>query len=393
MKDEDKSKEQLISELDRLRYKVAELKGLEARCRIEEQALRTSEGICRAIFDSANDAIFVHDTGTGAILDANRKMCEMYGYTLEEALRLTIGDVSAGRPPFTQEEALAWVDKAMKEGPQLFEWLAKDKTGRVFWVEVSLKRALIWEKNCLLAVVRDITERKAMEEELKKSAERTKLFAYSISHDLKSPAIAIHGLTRLLHKKYMHLLDEDGRKYCDQVLKASEQVVALVERINAYIAAKKAPMVIEDVSIDEVLQTIHDEFSEPLSARRIDYIQPEKSPVIRADRVSMVRIFRNLVDNSLKYGGKELTKIKIEYQESDAFHVFSVSDNGVGMKEEDAERVFGFFQRNSTSKGIEGTGLGLSIVREIAEHHQGKAWIEPGTGRGLKCLISISKGL
>jgi signal transduction histidine kinase len=88
-----------------------------------------------------------------------------------------------------------------------------------------------------------------------------------------------------------------------------------------------------------------------------------------------------------------LTKIKIEYEESDAFHVFSVSDNGVGMKAEDAERVFGFFQRNSTSKGIEGTGLGLSIVREIAEHHQGKAWIEPGTGRGLKCFVSISKGL
>lgn len=129
----------------------------------------------RAIFDAANDAIFVIDIDTGAILDANVKMCDMYGYTADEVAKISIGEKSAGYPPYTQEDALRWVSKAAREGPQLFEWLAKDKSGRLFWVEVNLKLATIEGKRFVLAVVRDITERKRTEELLQK--ERSTFFS------------------------------------------------------------------------------------------------------------------------------------------------------------------------------------------------------------------------
>lgn len=135
-----------------------------------EEALRQSEANYRAIFDAADDAIFVHDIETGEILDVNRRMCQMYGHTPEEVRRLTVEDLSAGEPPYTDEVAQQLMKKAAEGEPQLFEWRARDKSGRIFWVEVNLQRALIGRKDCLLAVARDITRRKRAEEKLREQA-------------------------------------------------------------------------------------------------------------------------------------------------------------------------------------------------------------------------------
>ncbi|OGP73222.1 MAG: hypothetical protein A2V86_13375 [Deltaproteobacteria bacterium RBG_16_49_23] len=137
-----------------------------------EELLQASENNYRAIFDTANDAIFIHDIETGEILDVNRKMCEMYGYTGEEARRINVEVLSSGTPPYTQENALRWIKKAVEGYPQLFEWMAKDKADRLFWVEVNLKRVTIGGEDRLLAIVRDITERKKVEEALTQSEER-----------------------------------------------------------------------------------------------------------------------------------------------------------------------------------------------------------------------------
>jgi PAS domain S-box-containing protein len=135
-----------------------------------EEALRQSEANYRAIFDAADDAIFVHDIETGEILDVNRRMCQMYGHTPEEVRQLTVEDLSAGEPPYTDEVAQQLMKKAAEGEPQLFEWRARDKSGRIFWVEVNLQRALIGRKDCLLAVARDITRRKRAEEKLREQA-------------------------------------------------------------------------------------------------------------------------------------------------------------------------------------------------------------------------------
>ncbi|MBI4832847.1 MAG: PAS domain S-box protein [Candidatus Lindowbacteria bacterium] len=135
-------------------------------------ASREVENSYRSIFNAANDAIFVHELATGDILDVNRKMCEMYGYSQDEARRLDVEALSAGTTPYTQSDALRWIRKAVEGEPQLFEWLAKDKGGRLFWVEVNLKRASIGGKDCLLAIVRDITERKQADVKLRRSEKR-----------------------------------------------------------------------------------------------------------------------------------------------------------------------------------------------------------------------------
>jgi PAS domain S-box-containing protein len=239
---------------------------------------------------------------------------------------------------------------------------------------------------------RDITERKHTEQALQESTEKLKLFAYSVAHDLKSPAIGIYGLTNRLNKVARDILDERCRTYCDQILKASEHIASLVDKINVYIATKEAPLSLEAVNIGEVFQMLQDEFSARLNIRQIDWIKPDTAVEIRADRLYMLRVFRNFLDNSLKYGGERLTKIWTGYEASEDFHIFSFSDNGKGFQEGDSEKIFEAFQRDKTSRGIEGAGLGLTIVKEIAEQHGGRVWVERKED-GITFFFSISKYL
>jgi light-regulated signal transduction histidine kinase (bacteriophytochrome) len=138
---------------------------------------------------------------------------------------------------------------------------------------------------------------------------------------------------------------------------------------------------------------VKEEFSPQFNIRQITWEEPEYLPEVRADRISLLRALRNLVDNSLKYGGDELNEITIGYKDSPDFHTLFVQDNGVGLKKEPSKNVFGWFTRFETSKGIEGTGLGLSIVKEIAERHGGTVWMEPGSIRGITFYLSILKNL
>lgn len=129
-----------------------------------EIALRDSRDHLQAVLDSANDALFVHDADTGQVIDVNQRMCEMFGYTRDEALQTPIGDLSQGEPPYSQTNALLHLQQARTSGPQVFEWLAKRKNGQLFWAEVSARFATFGQDARFVVAVRDISERKQTEQ-------------------------------------------------------------------------------------------------------------------------------------------------------------------------------------------------------------------------------------
>lgn len=113
---------------------------------------------------------------------------------------------------------------------------------------------------------------------LKEKKEMIEFFTYSISHDLKSPAIGIYGLTKRLQDKYGDSLDEKGKFHCDQILRTSAQMVALVEDINAYIAAKEVPLNFEKIKVKGITDAVRIEFSTVLSQRQIKWSEPDTLP-------------------------------------------------------------------------------------------------------------------
>lgn len=267
--------------------------------------------------------------------------------------------------------------------------------------ELLIRMSRCFEKQDLLKQLKmrnqelfdEITARKETEEALKRSSEKIKNFAYSVSHDLKSPAIGINGLIRRLHKNFCNNLPEKGKNYCDQILKSSEQILALIESINTYMSAKEATLTIEVIKLKDIVRMIREEFDTRLNERQIKLHIQEQLPEIMADKLSILRVFRNLVDNALKYGGDDLSKIEIGYKESPEFHTVFVKDNGIGMDTKDTNKIFGLFQRRKTSRGIDGTGLGLAIVKEIAKRHGGEVKVVSCDGNGARLDISIAKDL
>jgi len=131
-----------------------------------------SEADYREIFDAAGDALFVHDAETGEVVDINRKMTEMYGFRRDELDLLNAHLRTYEEPPYSFEDRIRHVKRAMEAGPFVIEWQAKHRDGHRFWVEVSLKRASIGGRDRILAAVRDIAQRKAAEEALRQSEVR-----------------------------------------------------------------------------------------------------------------------------------------------------------------------------------------------------------------------------
>jgi diguanylate cyclase (GGDEF)-like protein/PAS domain S-box-containing protein len=133
-----------------------------------EKALQVSQANYRAIFDAANDGIFVHDAVTGDVIDTNKKAQELYGLSAAEIISRGLGGLGTNHSPYGRQEAKAWLHRAAKGEPQLFEWMIRNKAGESIWVEVNLKYAEVGGRQCILAVVRDIRRRKRRELELHK---------------------------------------------------------------------------------------------------------------------------------------------------------------------------------------------------------------------------------
>jgi len=374
---------------EELEKEVKEVNKESTERRLVEEELNT----VRAALNSAASGVIITDK-KGRIKYANPAFLRMFEYEFQKEVT---GKYAAEL--FATQEGRRFVDIGAiidKSKGETEEFQALRKDGTIFHVEVSTSSITDNEEHDVgrMASFVDITDRKQMEKALKESSEKIKFFAYSISHDLKSPAIGLYGLTKRLHKDYADILDEKGQRYCEQILKTAEQIAALVEQINVFISTKEAPLTIERLALKEVLQVIREEFSSQLSIREIRWSEPDYIPEIEADRLCIIRALRNLVDNALKYGGEALSEIDIKYKGSGESHILSIKDNGIGLKEQDSDQdVFAPFIRRKTSKGIQGSGLGLTIIREIAEKHGGDVWLEPGRERGITFYISIPKNL
>ncbi|MDT8335195.1 MAG: PAS domain S-box protein, partial [Desulfurivibrionaceae bacterium] len=355
--------------------------------------LKLNEKRFRSIYETAPLAFVVWDREC-RITDWNKTAERMFGWSAAEVLGRNLFDFLVVDQAKGQVKQVA---DSILQGTMSRRSINDNRIrdGRTITCEWNNSVLTDPEGNpeMVLSLALDITEKLRAEQAIKESHENIKKFAYTIIHDLKSPTASMHGLVNLLTRKYGKGMDDRARMYCAQIVRVAEQINSLVENINIYIKTREVPRRIEPVDLKELLALIRDEFLPQFSSRGIEWAVPESIPTIKADRTELSRVLRNFIDNALKYGGGQLSKIGIGSAEDATHHILTVTDNGIGMKKEDSEDIFDIFTRRDNTGNISGSGLGLAIVREIAEKFGGRAWADFEDGEGAAFHISIRKDL
>jgi PAS domain S-box-containing protein len=370
---------------------------------VAEAALRESEQRFRTIFDSINDAIIVHDPSTGEILDVNRTMCVLYGYGREEALRLTIGQISSGEPPFTQEDARAWMNKTVRAGPQVFEWMAKHKDGHLFWVEVNIRKAVISGHERLLVVARNITERKEVEAQLRQAQKMESIgrLAGGVAHDFNNMLSVILGYAQMMKPELSgnNLL----LSYVVEIEKAGVRSRNLARQLLAFSRKQIISPVVVDINdvIADAMNSLARLIGEDIALRFDAGADLWK---VRCDPTQIDQIVMNLAVNARDAmpGGGQLTiatanvsfdeahfrRERIESKPGDYVRL-ELTDNGSGMDRETMSHIFEPFF--TTKKPGEGTGLGLATVYGIVRQNDGFIICRSERGRGTTFTVCIPR--
>jgi PAS domain S-box-containing protein len=230
--------------------------------RATQEDLRRSEAAYRAMFELAADAIFVHDPATGAILDANRKGCTLHGYTLDELRDGGVQLISTGEAPYTLDEAKRRLALAAGGEPQTFEWYGRNRAGDRIWLEVRLDRITIPAGDRILAVVRDITERKRAQRALQEAYAELERGVAERTAELAASNDALRA----------EILE---RQRSEQALQRSEEHFrALIENSSdvASILAPDGTILFQSAPIERVLGWGADEL---VGRNAIDFVHPD----------------------------------------------------------------------------------------------------------------------
>jgi PAS domain S-box-containing protein len=393
-----------------------------------ETQLLESEARFRALFDSIQEAIFIQDIDTSAILTVNRRACEMFGYGEATILAASIEDLSAGEPPYAQADAAYWIMRAATGEPQTFEWHARRADGSLFWIEINMRRAELAGQERLLVVARDISRRKGQEEELRQNLEHqvqlNKRLEEAQNQLLQSEKLAsigqlaagvAHELNNPIGFVHSNLGSLDGYlKDLFEIIDASESAgepLAAVRRLKeekdyAFIKSDIGALVTESrdglVRVRKIVQDLKD-FSRVGEAEwqwadlhkgldsTLNIVWNElkykckvskeygELPEVHCLPSQLNQVFMNLLVNAGQ-AIVERGEITIRTgRQGDSVWV-EVQDTGSGIPQENLHRIFEpFFTTKPVGKG---TGLGLSLSYGIVVKHRGRLEVQSQVGKG-----------
>ncbi|MEQ0562027.1 ATP-binding protein [Amycolatopsis sp. NEAU-NG30] len=211
--------------------------------------------------------------------------------------------------------------------------------------------------------------------ELERSNADLEQFAYVASHDLQEPLRKVASFCQLLQRRYQGLLDERGEQYIEYAVDGAKRMQVLINDLLAFsrVGRKPGEHVVTDAGtlVDDALANL--EVALSLSGGKVTR---GDLPEVRVEPALMTAVFQNLIGNALKFKGDAPPEVRIAAERDGDDWVFSVSDNGIGIDPEYAERVFALFQRLHTRTAYPGTGIGLALCRRIVEYHGGRIWLD-----------------
>ena len=347
----------------------------------------------RNLMEKSNDSVFVISPQWSRFLDVNNRACENLGYTREELLSMTFKDIEQSIPDDSSWQENLRELKSQEDIIIQGQYIHKDTT--TSFTETSLRYVSQKGKDYVIAVARDITERKKAEEkqahlleQLKNVNKELKDFAYVASHDLKAPLRGISTLAEWISADYADKLDEDGKEQLNLLMVRVDRMRNLINGILQYSRVGRIKENKSLVNLDELVPEIIDTLAPP---ENITITIEDKMPTIECEQTRIIQLFQNLVSNAIKYMDKPEGRIRVGCIEENDCWKFHVSDNGPGIEEKYFEKVFQIFQTLSPRDEVESTGVGLAVVKKIIDTYGGRLWVESEPGKGTSFLFTLPK--
>src|SRR5271165_6702649 len=376
-------------------YNLALARDITERKRAEEE-LRESETRFRTFVDHAGDAFFVYDLEQRTVVDVNRSACESLGYTRQEL----IGKTPLGFHLDSDRAEIEAATERAAAGETVVEshWHRR-KDGSQFPVEAHTSLVSYGGRRFLLKVARDISDRMQAEQQREKLRQLEADLAHidrvsvlgelaaSISHDLQQPisAAIMHAVTCLqwLQRDQPDL--DKVRRAAQRVVDAGQLATEITDRLRSLY--KKAAPRREPIDVNEVVR----EMVVLLRGQAIRYAVTIRTDLnadfltITADRVQVQQVLMNLMLNAIEAMKDSGGVLKVKSELEDSRVLISVSDTGVGLPADKADRIFDAF---FTTKP-QGSGMGLAISRSIVESHGGRLWATSNEGRGATFRFTL----
>ncbi len=329
-----------------------------------DAALRESEAKFRGIFAAVSDGLALIDREAGTIIDCNTAVPLMYGYSKDEILGLPMTALSA-----ESDATRAAITEAQ---PYIRDRFHKRKDGSVFPVEITVSVTCLQAREVIIAAIRDVTESRRAEEALQQANRSLALLTHVTRHDINNQLFALNGFLGLLHEKVRDPALED---YFAWISQTNTRISSMIQFASAYETVRKTDPVWQDIRI------LAETATHQISLGNV--IVKNEIPVgaeVFADPL-IVKVFYNLIDNSIRYGGK-ITTIRFTLIDREDNGIIVCEDDGAGIPNENKEKIF--------DRGFgKNTGLGLFLSREILSltgitiHEKG----EPGMGARFEITV------
>lgn len=369
--------------------------------------LRQAKKYTDAIIESIPGLLYLYDT-EGHLLSWNKRHETDTGYSAEELSHMHLLDWYKDSPKDI-EIITAGVQRAFADGYAFAEGNLQKKNGEKVTYYFTAVKIEIEGKTYITGIGIDINERKKAEEALlflnenleRKVAERTtqleqanrdlESFAYSVSHDLRSPLRHIDGFVKLLYST-IEKPNESAINYFQKINHASKRMSAMIDDLLSFSRLGRKELSFAKLNLDSIIHEIIELFKPDTANRQITWhINP--LPEINGDKNLLKIAFENLISNAIKYTSRKNEAV-IEIgclNDQDSTIEIYIKDNGVGFDMAYASKLFGVFQRLHTSEEFEGTGIGLANVKQIITKHHGSIRAEGNLNEGAIFYIILPK--